>query len=154
MGRQVLGSAMATLSGWIIGWIALELLSWYGNDYFNHWSWYLVWDSLAMFVLMGMLIVPVWSVILLPLYLLVPRSSFLWSPLVCVPLGAFAGFLIMQAEFACQEYVVYHAGGHHAFEFVWLSIPAAIIGGVTCLAGTLTYFWFHPNQADESSKGY
>jgi hypothetical protein len=143
MGRQVFGSAVATLSGWIIGWIALELLSWYGNGYFHHWNSYLVWDSLATFPLMGIFIVPVWLAILLPLYLLLSRSSFLWSPFVCVPLGALTGFLIMQAFFAYDDYVLYHTGGRHSFDFVWLSIPGAVVGATTCLVGTLTYRRFH-----------
>jgi len=143
MGRQVLGSVVATLSGWIVGWVALVLFSWYANGYFRHPSWYLVRDALGTLPLMGIFIVPVWAAMVLPIYLQVPRGSFFWNPCVCVLFGAVVGFLIMQGFFAYDDYFLYHSG-RHAFDIVWLlSIPGAVVGATTSLVATLTYHWFN-----------
>jgi len=144
MGRQVLSSAITTVYGWFVGWIALELIYWFGNDYFRNWNSHLLWDSLATFPLMGIFIVPTWLAILLPLHLMVSRRSRFWNPFVCVPVGALAGFLIMQAFFAYDDFVLYHTGGRHAFDVVWpFSIPAAIVGATSCLLWTMTNRRFH-----------
>ena len=131
MGKRVLGSVVATLSGWIV----LVLLGGYGSDFFHHWRALSVRDSLGFFAFMAIWIVPVWAVLLVPLYLFVPRKSFLWKPLVCVPLGALAGYLVMQTWFAIVDY----SPRHPIDLFVWLSIPAAVVGAVTCLVGTQSY---------------
>ncbi len=135
MGKRVLGSVVATLSGWVAGWITLEVLACWIDGYFRHWTSKFIWDSLEMLPFMGIWILPVWAVILVPLYLFVPRGSLLWNPFVCVPLGALAGFLVMQTWFAIENY----SPRHPIDLFVWLSIPAAVVGATTCLVGTQTY---------------
>jgi hypothetical protein len=143
MGKRLLGSVVATLSGWIAGWMGLILFSWYANDYFHHLSWYLVRDALGTLPLMGIFILPIWAVMVLPIYLQVPRSSFFWSPFVCVPFGAIVGFLTIQGFFAYDDYFLYHSG-RHAFDIVWLlSLPGAVVGATTGLVATRTYHWFN-----------
>jgi MFS family permease len=142
MGKRVLGSVVATLSGWIAGWIALVLLGGYGSDFFHHWRALSLGEALGFFAFMAIWIVPVWAVVLVPLYLFVPRKSFLWKPFVCVPLGSLAGYLVMQTWFAIEDY----SSRHPIDLYVWLSIPAAIVGGITCLVGTQTYCRFNPDS--------
>ena len=143
MGRRVLGSALATLFGWIVGWVALIVFYWVANGYFGHLSWYLVRDSLGILLMMGVFIVPVWGAMVLPIYLLGPRSGFLWSPFVCVPFGAIVGFLIMQGMWAYIDIVTYHSG-RHAFDLCPFAVFGAIVGATTGLAAKLTYHWFNP----------
>jgi hypothetical protein len=105
MGNRVFGSVVATLSGWILGWGALIVFSWSANGYFHHPSWYLVRDALGTLPLMGLLIVPTWGIMVLPIYLQVSRNSVFWKPFVCVPFGALVGFLITPLTlFGCYQF--------------------------------------------------
>jgi len=143
MGRRILGSALATLFGWIVGWAALVIFYWFANGYFSHPSWYLVRDAMGTFLLMGIFIVPVWGAMVLPIYLMAPRSGFFWRPLVCVPFGAVVGFFIMQGWWAYNDIVLYHSG-RHAFDLCPFAVFGSIVGAITGLSAKLTYHWFNP----------
>ncbi len=85
-------------------------------------------------VVAGVFIFGTWLVVLMPLYTLIPLNSIFWRWPICTTCGTIAGATIMflicrltspQAEW--QEY----------------TILAAIVGGVTCLFGSLTRHRFH-----------
>ena len=89
MKKKILGSAFATLCGWISGWLCLFTIVFIGNHqyHYNDVS-RAIWDYLGGFLLMGVFIVPTWLVIVAPLYSSVPRGSFFWRWFICVPFGA------------------------------------------------------------------
>lgn len=75
-------------------------------------------------LLAGSVVAAVWLCILLPATFRVSRSSELWRPAICVPLGAGAGFALMPL-FSLG--MVSWAG----------QMEAAIIGGVTCFTASV-----------------
>ena len=84
--------------------------------------------TLATAVFMWIFIVPVWVIALIPLYLLVPRSSWLWRPYICGGVGALAGLLC----------VALFTRGNVDASMLTLYAVAAIVGAATCLTGVLT----------------
>jgi hypothetical protein len=76
-------------------------------------------------------ILPVWLLLLVPLYFFVPRSWPLWRWPICTALGALAGISII-AIFLSRPDV-------NPPESIssWY-VLAAIIGGVTCFVGSVT----------------
>jgi hypothetical protein len=88
---------------------------------------------------MAYFILPVWALILVPLYMFIPPSSILWRWPVCTVCGAAAGLLIVGVVFGGIP------GVGHVSSGAWGSyILAAIVGGVTCLIGSLTKHIFKP----------
>jgi hypothetical protein len=86
------------------------------------------WRTCALMI--GLFVVPVWVLVLLPLYVLLPRTSFLWRPATCTGLGAISGALLVTLYFAVSPDV--------AFGLVVLFLPfSIIIGGVICFIGGL-----------------
>jgi hypothetical protein len=82
------------------------------------------------FEIIGLFALPVWLVLLLPLYIMVPRSSRLWQPWLCSLVGAFCGGTI---------FILYLMTMPAPLESVWLFLPAAVVtGAVTCLLGATT----------------
>jgi hypothetical protein len=76
---------------------------------------------------------PIWLLFYLPCHLLIPRTSVLWLPWVCVPLGALAGGAAYWAE---SSWITW---GHDLNDGPWIqyqAILAACVGACTCLAGS------------------
>ena len=75
---------------------------------------------------------PVWLLVLVPLYVLIPHSSSLWRWPICTSLGIISGIGIV-ALFVSRPICTYpppSVAGYY--------ILAAIIAGTTCLVGSLT----------------
>jgi hypothetical protein len=89
--------------------------------------------TIAMSGFMALFIVPVWVLILVPLYLFVPWHSILWRWPICTACGALAGFAIMTLFFGGISGFDQLSSG--AWDFY---VIAAVVGGVTCLVGALT----------------
>jgi hypothetical protein len=123
--RKVAGSALAASVGLIVGAIAMRALAWA--------DW---WPSI---VLVAYFVVPVWLVLLLPLYVFVPRTSRLWSPGYCSVFGALSGALIISAFF--------WLGGGVGFPLFGIFLFIAIlVGASTCLFGAMTAPYFYGTQ--------
>ncbi len=111
--RAVGGSFLATLIGWSVG-----AACW------------LVWAPIA-FVCMGFVILPLWLVVLMPLYLFLPRESVLWQAHLATPLGAAAGGLLVVAFFALTG-----AWKDGSMFFLLYALNGATTGGTACYAAT------------------
>jgi hypothetical protein len=96
---------------------------------------------------MAAFIIPVWLVVLVPLYVLIPADSILWRWPLCTALGAIGGLValvvgtwLLTRDFFVEEWSFY--------------VMAAIVGSVTCLIGSLTKHWFKPsNKSLEPTAG-
>ena len=141
--RQLLGTAFAVVSGWLLALTFIESTYLIGAIRQRH--------ALDVGVLLGStvlsswfmayFIIPVWLFILIPLYLFVPLSSPLWRWPICVLCGAAAGFLIMAGAFL----VVPGSGSWSSGAWEMCGI-AAFVGGAICLVGSLTRRVFKPNH--------
>jgi hypothetical protein len=88
-------------------------------------------------VVMAYFIIPIWLVVLIPLYLFVPSSSALWRWRVCTAFGAVVGVAV----------ITFWLGGlpglgrvsSEAWSFY---VAAAIVGGIACLTAALTQHRF------------
>jgi hypothetical protein len=98
------------------------------------------WKDLGVCAFMiSLFAVPVWLLILLPVSVWLPPSSRLWHPFVCAPLGAVAGAAMLVVYFLLQ--------GSDALDLAALFAPVgAIVGGVTCLVGSITARYLHGTQ--------
>ncbi len=141
--KQLVGTLVAVLAGWVVTLVALE--STYFVDAIRQRHALdvgLVFGStIATSWFMAYFIIPVWLFVLIPLYLFVPSSSSLWHWPICTACGATAGFLIMTGVF-----LAYPGDGswsYGAWEFCGI---AALVGGATCLTGSLTRHVFRPDH--------
>jgi hypothetical protein len=83
---------------------------------------------------------PVWALVLLPLYVLLPRSSALWRVSYCTALGGIAGAVVALA-------LIFGGGGFGAVAALWMYIlVGALVGGATCWFGASTADYFHGPQ--------
>jgi len=144
MFRKISGSILSVVCGWLAGWTCLVVINFFANlQYrFNHFS-TAIWEDLGYFPLMGIFIIPAWIIAFGPLYLLLPRKSFLWRWYVCVPMGGLAGMIILLSPVAYSELIVYHATIYDILQTWSLSLPAAVVGAVTSLVATMTYDRFN-----------
>ncbi|WP_309717110.1 hypothetical protein [Armatimonas sp.] len=110
--RAVGGSFLATLIGWSVG-----AACW------------LVWTPIA-FLYMGFVILPLWLVVLMPLYLFLPRESVLWQVRFAAPLGVIAGTLLVAG------FVALMGPWMHGQSFLHYALTGAITGGTACYAAT------------------
>jgi len=89
------------------------------------------WLFLPFFALISAVFVfTVWAVALVPLYFLIPGGSIFWRWPVCTACGAVAGMALL---WGWHRVIEPQARG--ALPFLVL---AAVIGGVTCLTGSVT----------------
>jgi hypothetical protein len=124
--RQLLGTFVALIGGWLAGVLCTAVIAFGGIGGAQREE--AVGATLATAIFMWIYLVPVWVVALIPLYLLVPRSSALWRPYICVSLGAVGGLAS----------VALFAGGYmDSSMFTWYAV-AAVVGAATCLTGVLT----------------
>jgi len=139
--RQLLGTVIAVVAGWLTALLLLEATTAIELLQEPH---YIVPDALVVGPIvsawfMAYFILPVWALILIPLYLFIPSSSMLWRWQICTLCGAAAGFLIVSLVFGGIPRVGHVSSG------AWASyIRATIVGGVTCLIGSLTKHMFKP----------
>ncbi|HWY51643.1 MAG TPA: hypothetical protein VNW72_09185 [Chthoniobacterales bacterium] len=138
--RQILGTFMAVFAGWLaaVVFVALEMVVYLIVDPHTK-PRAVYWYPMGFGIVMSFWIIPVWLVVLIPLYLFVPTSSVLWRKSVCAACGAIAGIIL--------AYPFFHPmWGVDETDFsVWnYFILAAIVGGVTCFVGALTRNRFKP----------
>src|SRR5262249_13134367 len=79
-------------------------------------------------------LITVWIVALVQLSLVLPRTSLLWRPYICIGLVALAGLL-------CAA--LFSSGNIDSTMFLWSAV-AAIVGAATCLTGVITRDRFKP----------
>ena|SRR6266496_2394133 len=133
--KQLLGTAVAVLVGWLAALGFIELLTAFELLKQPH---YIVPEALFVTPMefgfyMSFFIVPVWVLLLIPLYLFVPSRSVLWRWPLCTVCGIVAGILVMALWVGGVPGV-----GGLAAEAWSLYAMAAIVGGATCLTGALT----------------
>lgn len=135
--RRVFGSVLSALVGWftlntfLFAWAFITRDQHRSNPPIpNEWL-----TSVAFIAIYSAAFVfATWLVALLPLYLFVPRRSFLWRWPVCTVCGASAGALVM--------FGFYGPNSPDSFSTA-ATILAAIVGGIACLFGALTADSFH-----------
>jgi hypothetical protein len=128
--RQLLGTCIAVLGGWIAGIVSIAVVAYTGIGGAQRDSAFegTIFTSVAMWIF----IVPVWIVVLIPLYLFVPVSSPLWRPSVCTALGAVDGL----ASVAVYTQAAFH------YDLASFYAVAAIVGAATCFTGAITRHYF------------
>ena len=132
--RPLLGTFIAVLAGWFAGLLGVAIIYWAGIGGAQREA--ALGGILVTGFYMWFFIIPVWVVMLIPLYLFVRPSSPLWRPYVCTSFGTVAGLAIAAIL----------TGADMAVEMWSFYILAAIVGGVTCLTGVLTRPRFHPDH--------
>ena len=140
LGRQLLGTVVAVLGGWLAALVFLELAAIVQLLQTPH---YIVPEALIVAPITATwfasyFIIPVWLLVLIPLYLFVPPSSVLWHWRVCTTCGVVSGLIIVGCVFRGLPGV-----GNLSIESWSFFVMAAITGGVTCLIGALTRERFH-----------
>src|SRR6266478_329780 len=95
--KQIGGTVIATLAGWLAGLLFLEigtvLLLLQHKSYVAPEALYvgpMIWTWF-----MAYFVVPIWLLVLIPLYLFIPSSSKLWRWPVCTLCGAVAGVAVI-----------------------------------------------------------
>ena len=84
---------------------------------------------------------PIWALILLPVYVLLPRRSVLWRPVVCTMLGGVAGAVI-------AFLAMFLLGGLETVAGLWIClIIGIVVGAVTCWFGAATVDYFRRSSA-------
>src|SRR5207248_1692936 len=107
----VIGSAAAALIGAVTGVIAMRLFGW------DNWR--------TCLMMIGIFVVPVWTLVLLPLHVLLPRSSIFWRPSISAGIGGASGAILLTVYFVLS-----------GTPFLWLFLPIGVlVGGVTCVVG-------------------
>jgi len=143
---QLVGTVVALLAGWCAGLLFVEATVIVENLRYSDYTWDAVLHTPITYI--GAFIyftVPVWLLLLVPLYLFVPSSSSLWRWPVCTICGALAGYLILLGFFGVvagwptQQPNLDRPTVSSFFTGPWvLYVTAAIVGGVTCFTGSLT----------------
>ena len=135
LAKQILGTSVAVLSGWLTSLMFLMLMGiieLLRQPHFIAPEALIVGPILAS-GFMAYFVVPIWLVILIPLYLFVPASSVLWRWPVCTAAGVVAGLAVMTFFFGGLPGLGQVSVGAWSFY-----VMAAIVGGITCLTGSLT----------------
>ena len=120
--RLIVGSFLSALIGIVVGGLILGVI--FARSF----------EGVAfMFEISALLVLPVWLLLLLPLYVFVPRTSVLWHWALATPMGCLAGALLLLA---------YSGFGFPPHTPGPLLPVAAIVGAATCLFGSLTAPYF------------
>ena len=132
--KQLAGAAVAVVVGWLAALVFIELLTALELLQQPH---YIVPEALLVTPIefglyMSFFIVPVWVLVLVPLYLFVPAGSVLWRWPVCTLCGVVAGVFVMALWVGGLPGV-----RGVASEAWYLYVMAAIVGGVTCMTAAL-----------------
>ena len=121
----------------VVGWIAAVLF--FGSHFLITLGRSSVTGVFAFWRLAGVVIFAVWLVLLLPLYLLVPRRSLLWHPAACILGGGIAGALILAGVY-CWFGRVSHTPVTRSFAEAF-QLPffyaGPLVGAITCATGCI-----------------
>ena len=110
--RKVIGSLLAAVIGAGVGLMGMVLMGW------DDWH--------TCFIMIGLFLVPIWALVLLPLHVLLPRSSSFWDPRVSTGVGGAVGAVLICIFFL---FVIPH--------LLWLFLPiGGFVGTATGLAGS------------------
>ena len=121
--RSIFGSFLSALVGIVVGGVILAVV--FARSF----------ESAAfVFEISALLVLPVWLLLLLPLYVFVPRTSVLWHWALATPIGCIVGALLL---------VAYSGFGFPPNTPGPLLPVAAVVGAATCLFGSLTAPYFH-----------
>jgi len=147
VGRQIIGTFVALLAGWCAGLILIEATAILEMLRYSDYIWHAVLIETPITYLWVFIYVtlPVWLVLLVPLYLFVPSSSVLWRWPICTICGAVAGYLILLGifVFVSGQPTLHPVHGHTTVYSLltgpwFLYVVAGIIGAVTCFVGAVT----------------
>ena len=116
-------SFLSALAGLTVGVSAMMLLS--GALFASH----AIFAAFFVIIVGGPVVLVVWLCLLWPLFALVPRTSKLWQPWICVPCGVVAGVLLLMAAFP-----FYGVAPWEIWHFSYFYV-GPIVGGVTCTVG-------------------
>src|SRR5262249_61684587 len=89
--KQLLGTLVALIGGWFGGVVCIVVIGFTGIGGDQRGS--VVAASLMEAVVLWVYLIPLWIVVLIPLYLAIPRKSLLLRPYIFITLGALAGLL-------------------------------------------------------------
>lgn len=141
--KQILGAAVAALAGWFAAILFYEVVAIVELLQQPHYiaPGGLVVGAIVATWVMGYFIIPIWLLVLIPLYLFIPSSSPLWRWPLCAACGSGAGLLVI------GYFIRGVPGVGGVSSEAWLEYTmAAIAGGVTCLTGSLTKRRFKPSN--------
>jgi hypothetical protein len=109
---KVAGSLLAALAGALAGVTFMLLFGW------EDWRYCLM--------MIGLFAVPVWALVLLPLHVLLPRSSTFWHPGVSAGVGCAVGAVLLAVYFLFV-----------GLDLLWFFLPIGVlVGAVTGLVGS------------------
>jgi hypothetical protein len=109
---RITGSLVAVIAGVLAGLVAMLLLGW------DSWS--------TCLIMIGIFAVPVWALVLLPMHILLPRSSPFWDLSAAAGIGAAVGGSLVTI------YLIFIGVG----SLFWLFLPIGVlVGVVTGLVG-------------------
>lgn len=110
---KLIGSLGSALIGAVAGVLAMVVMGWE--------------DWRTCLLMISLFVVPVWLLVLLPLHILLPRSSLFWDPGVSVGVGGVSGAILLTG------YSIFVSA-----DLLWLFAPVgALVGTVTGLAGAV-----------------
>ncbi len=139
--RRVNGSLVSVTAGWSVIWLWLAYRALHPHPMSGSHEWWAL--ALIVLIVSSVFVFGTWAVIFLPVYLFIPRRSFLWRWPVCTLCGAAAGAAIM---FAFARLTSPQARISWDYE-----ILAALVGGVSCFVASLSARYFHSPANLESS---
>lgn len=135
MWHSLLASILAAVAGWVCGVLALGTIGALFSIVFDRASLATICAELWWpFLFAFGFVLPLWVVLLVPLYLLVPATSFLWRGWMCIVVGLVVGGAIG----AIRLRLVGSLGDTDLFLF---TIESAFIGGFACFAAVLLRPW-------------
>lgn len=102
---KVAGSLLATLAGALAGVSLMLLLGWE--------------DWRVCLMMIGFFAIPAWALVLLPLHVLLPRSSPFWKPGASAGVGAAAGVALLTIYFLFE-----------GLELLWIFLPTGVVVGI------------------------
>jgi hypothetical protein len=122
--RQIAGSFLSISAGCIVGATLMLLLMG---------GWRTPQAFFPVLFFFGLAVLPVWLLVLLPLYMFLSRHSILWRPPVAASLGSIGGFLIM----VCLMWIHNFDPGSQMPDWLLLFL-AALVGCTTCFYAAAT----------------
>jgi hypothetical protein len=130
-------SFVSAFVGWLAAVVALPVAGFAGHMIIAY-SPQLLRDSLFLATIW---ILPVWLVLLWPLYVSVPYRSALWRPYICIPSGAIAGAILIAVPLP----ILLH--GPHPYFYV-----GPFVGAVTCAVGCYLKAHEHPTSPNQAMQ--